>query len=320
MTKEVFIIADIGSNHRKDLKTAIKQIGRVAECGVNAAKFQLFSEHELYGTGEKALCMPVDWLPELKKACDASGIEFMCSAFSVEGIEKVNQFVSKHKIASCEMKHVDMIEAAKKSGKQTIISNGAAHVDEVLELLNYCDSQEFKPWILECVAAYPASPYDYNLTGLPEYEDRTGRCGLSDHTTTTQLILPAIQGGASVFEVHADCVHGPKTPDSPVSLNYVGLALYVGSVREAMKRHENDLEKRPMPSEQGITTQHRRRLKITKTVIPGETLKKGLNYGIYRSKKDDAKAGPPEMWHIFEGKPCKQPKNPGDGLWVDDIK
>lgn len=318
--REFFIIADIGSNHRSDIDIATKQIERAAECGVNAVKFQYYSELELYGSGSARPSIQDDYLEKLKTICDENKVEFMCSAFSAEGIAKLDPLVKRHKIASCEMKDPEISKAAFKTGKQVIVSTGAAHFEEIEKIIHQAKISANKELcLLECVAAYPAHPMDYNLTTIPRYIEMGIKTGISDHTVSLNLVQPAVQFGATVFEVHADLVKGAATPDTPVSLDYSSLSRYREYVYECANRHHKDMLKRPAASEREITMKYRRRLKVTKELPVNTKLVYRDNYGSYRSSTDDAKAHAPEEWQKYDGKICRHAKKVGDPLYLDDI-
>src|SRR3990167_4306805 len=144
----VFIIAEAGSNWfagevpsegagTLQFARAWALIEAAAEAGADACKFQVFSSASVYapqaGAFEnlgdvnalfKKLEMPKEWLPDLAAHCAKHEVEFMASVFSIEDLRAVNPFVRRHKIASYELGHRELIKAALDTGKEVIVSTG----------------------------------------------------------------------------------------------------------------------------------------------------------------------------------------------------
>lgn len=190
-----------------------------------------------------------------------------------------------------------------------IVSTGASHERE----LAFCNSfQEYA--LLECVAAYPAVPWDYNSVAISKF---AGTFGVSDHTVDGTASLAAIWCGASIFERHFDGLGGDPTPDSPVSATQHQMKDYVDAIRALY--HRRDGVKRPRQSEDDMLLRHRRRIIATRDIAAGEKLVRNENYGIYRSKVEDRNAAAPEMVALFDGHVAKRDIKRGDGLWFTDI-
>ena len=154
-----YIIAEVGSNWlSEEPYLAIQHIIQAKECGCDAVKFQLFNSVELYGYRVKALdqyALPQQWLGLLKEECDKHKIDFMCTAFSPEGLKLVDPLVRAHKIASSDMKYVQLLDAAESTGKPILWSTGGATMNEIEQMWR----PEFIP--MECVANYPAETKHY---------------------------------------------------------------------------------------------------------------------------------------------------------------
>ena len=336
LDKGPFVIADVSSNHRGSLDLALEHVTAAKKAGASAVKFQLYRHEDLYGVPapeghERTYEMNPEWLYPLKQKCDETGIEFMVTPFSPGAVTLVNNFVRIHKLASSEMKHVQMLDALKATGKPIIVSTGGAHFSEIWNEEQNPVTREFK-WcllrhlagckvtLLECVANYPAEPQDYNLTAMNSWRKHGVEVGISDHTVGNVIAAQAARVGATVFEKHFDCALGDKeeTPDSMVSASRSELKAYIEMIHRHM-RLPRDLQKRPEFQDQ-MALKWRRKLKVTKDLKAGDTLKMNENFGIYRSLEDDGHAGPPEAWPFFEGKRVKKDMKPQDGLWTTDVE
>src|SRR5688572_30128176 len=126
LSAKPYFIAEVGSNWGS-LDDCFKSIQLASAAGADAVKFQLFDQHALYGVDRDVALSGVldpEWLPKLKQKANSVGIDFMCSAFSPELVDAVDPYVHAHKVASCEMTHVRILEKLRHIGKPVILSTG----------------------------------------------------------------------------------------------------------------------------------------------------------------------------------------------------
>jgi sialic acid synthase SpsE len=339
--KAPFIIADAGSNWcttnnpSDNLIMAKRHIHDAAKAGCSAVKFQYFTDKELYGMeGPNKYHLPSDWLIDLAAYASSQSIEFMCTAFSEDGYRFINAFVNIHKVASSEMKHVEILKELARTNKPFLISTGGAHEQEVQGISQYLFGMAKEPRadfaFLECVANYPADPSDYNLKVLEtkitviSENDEMAICpyiGVSDHTKSNVVALTSVGLGAKIFEKHFTAFDQAwaQTPDMPVSIGPVAMSQYVQDIKTAFKAL-GDGRKVPRGTEKDMTMRWRRRLKVIEPIKEGQILKFGKNFGIYRSIKEDAVAGPPEMWKAFDGLTVNKDLEPGDPVWHSTVE
>jgi len=143
----VYVIAEAGMNHDGSLGNAIRLAEVAAGTGVDAVKFQLhdaaaetthdapsppyFQHESRWEYFERTAFTDEQW-SALKAACDAAGIEFLCSAFSVEALERLERIgVARHKIPSGEVTNLALIEAAAATGKPVLVSSGMSSLAEL---------------------------------------------------------------------------------------------------------------------------------------------------------------------------------------------
>lgn len=320
-----FIVAEVGSNWRT-LDDCLMSIRASKACGADAVKFQAFTHEALYGSpmryddiGDALLkgVLPLEWLPRLKAEADKVGIEFMCSAFSPELLRAVNPFVNIHKIASAELTHVRLLEAARDSGKPVFLSTGASGQADIAQARVTLAAHPMGPTpviLMYCVAAYPAR--EVNLALIPVMRSHFGSLvGYSDHSLDARTIpQAAIHHGACVLEKHVTFIEG-DTPDSAHSITSGEFERMVLSLRG------NPVDRIGFTSEeQPMILRHNRRLIATRDIRPGETLEEGVNFGIYRSLKDDTKALSPFAIAKVHGRTAKGAIAAGDGIGPGDIE
>jgi N,N'-diacetyllegionaminate synthase len=325
-----FIIAEVGSNW-KSFDDCKHSISMAKQCGADAVKFQAFDFKSLYGMplievistrsaeefptqfetrGPGAL--PINWLPKLKEKADACGIEFMCSAFSPELVEAVDPFVNVHKVASAELTHVRILEKLRTLGKPVILSTGASGIQDIQNALKALGST---PVILMyCVSAYPAQ--EVMLETIEKLKAQFNLLvGYSDHSSDV-LHIPVEsvrKYGACVLEKHFTAFDF-DTPDRPHSL-------MVDQFKRMVLRIDGKLNPAIGASleEQAMLKKHNRRLIATRDIAQNEMLNEGVNFGIYRSLREDTHALSPWCIDQVNGKSALKSIQAGEGIGPGDV-
>lgn len=250
-TPKAHIIAEIGSNcfkyHSADqnFKMALMQIDSAREAGATAVKFQMFTSEELWGPEckdkvfaklQNRFALPPHWLHDLKIRCRKSGMDFLCSGFSIQGFRNISPYVQTHKLASPEATSKPLVEFLMAQPKPVIASLGCMRQSIITPFLD--SLRPGKDIILECVSEYPASEYQYDLVKMVQYHRHYDfPWGISDHTKGNTLAKYARSMGAEYFEKHVDFYLGigRDTPDSGVSVNAQQFADYVKSIQSVRK-------------------------------------------------------------------------------------
>src|SRR3954465_6687591 len=102
--ERVNVIAEAGMNHDGSLGNAIRMAEVAAECGADAIKFQLhdaeaettrdapsppYFRHESRWEYFRRTAFTDEQWHRLKRACDEARIEFLCSVFSREAVDRL---------------------------------------------------------------------------------------------------------------------------------------------------------------------------------------------------------------------------------------
>ena len=77
--------------------------------------------------------MPLDWTEDLKNECKKNNIDYFTSPYSLDFIDKLNQYVSAWKVGSGDITFHESIEKMAKTNKTVIIATGASEISEVVE-------------------------------------------------------------------------------------------------------------------------------------------------------------------------------------------
>jgi N,N'-diacetyllegionaminate synthase len=253
----VLVIAEAGMNHDGSLGNAIRMAEVAAECGADAVKFQLhdaraettrdaptppyFQQESRWEYFQRTAFTDEQWRA-LKDACDAAGIEFLCSAFSLEALERLEALgVARHKIGSGEVTNVDLVRAAAATEKPVLLTSGMsswAELDAAVEAAGQ------NVTVLQCTSAYPTPPERVGLNVLAELRDRYRKpVGFSDHTLGTAAALAAVALGAVVVEKHVTLSRELYGPDAALALEPYELEELVDGIREIETMLANPVDK-----------------------------------------------------------------------------
>jgi pseudaminic acid synthase len=288
----VYVIAELSANHNQDCEQAARILKAAKQAGADAIKLQTYtpdtitirSDGELFRIGGGTLWdgrtlydlygeahTPWQWQPKLKQVADDLDLDLFSSAFdasAVDFLERMN--VPAHKIASCELVDIPLIQKMAKTGKPLIMSTGMAtveEIDEAMQAARAAGASEIA--LLKCTSAYPAPPEEMNLRTIPELSRRFGvPVGLSDHTMGIAAPVAAVALGACIIEKHLTLSRSDPGPDSAFSLEPNEFKAMVDAVRVAEKALG---EVRFGPSAKEVASRNfRRSLFVVENVKRGE--------------------------------------------------
>ena len=254
-------VAEVSSNHHRDLDRCLGFIRTAAEIGCDAVKFQLFRIRELFAPetlqertellAREAWELPVAFLPDLAACCREAGIQFSCTPFYLKAVEELLPFVDFYKIASYELLWEDLLTESARTGKPVVLSTGMATLPEVEHAVSVLHRAGCKDLtLLHCVSSYPVRPNDCNLAAISTLRDAF-KCpvGWSDHSVQPDVIYRAVhRWGAELIEFHLDLEgKGPEFATGhcwlPAQIQPVIASVRVGVAADG------DKEVRPAPGE-----------------------------------------------------------------------
>lgn len=258
---EIDFIAEVSSNHSKDLSRTLAFIDASAEIGCSTVKFQLFRVDELFApevlSRSKVLQsrreweLPLSMLDPIASRCNERGIRFMCTPFFLNAVDELESFVDAYKIASYELLWDDLLRAVARTGKPIVLSTGMATVGEIQHAVEILKGEGCSmPTLLHCTSSYPTPYKDANLSAMQTIRNATGcRVGWSDHTVKASVINRAIhKWNATTIEFHLDL----DGEGDEFAAGHCWLPKQIGSVitetREALEA-DGDGVKEPVPSE-----------------------------------------------------------------------
>src|SRR5690606_723611 len=179
----LFVMAEIGLNHNGDPALALALVDAAHRAGASAVKLQMFHADRLVAAAAPSPAhVKSDSLRELfalyeldLEACAAiverarsHRLAVVVTAFDETMVDDLAAMgVDAFKIASGDVTHLALIEAAARTGRPLIISTGMSDADEVLRAVD-CARGAGATAIaaLHCVSAYPVPGAQQNLRGV----------------------------------------------------------------------------------------------------------------------------------------------------------
>lgn len=219
------IIAEAGVNHEGSMETARRLIDEAREGGAHAIKFQTYkaatlasrhspaywdttkeptaSQYELFKRHDKFWKNEFE---ELKRHCDAAGIEFMSTPFDVESAGFLNDLMDVVKISSSDITNKPFIRHLCALGKPVILSTGASQPYEIMEAVSWIEESGVPLALLHCVLNYPTLDENAGLGMISSLRRLFPHLiiGYSDHTMPGDMTVlkTAALLGARILEKH----------------------------------------------------------------------------------------------------------------------
>ncbi|MBS0660044.1 MAG: N-acetylneuraminate synthase family protein [Verrucomicrobia bacterium] len=293
-----YFIADIAANHDGDLPRAKSLIRLAAEAGANAAKFQHFTAATIVSDyGFKSLggqqshqsrwkksvfevyadaSLNADWTAELKAECDAVGIDFFTSPYSLALVDQVTPHVSAFKVGSGDITWLEIIRHMAARGKPLLLATGASTLDDVVRAVDAALALTPQVALMQCNTNYTASLENFGfiqLNVLRTYREMYPGMilGLSDHTPGHATVLGAVALGGRVIEKHFTDDTTRIGPDHAFSMDPLTWREMVDRTRE-LEQALGEGVKRVEANELQTVVLQRRCIRAKKFLAAGSTL------------------------------------------------
>jgi len=247
-----FVIAEAGSNHNGDLKTAKELIDAAADAGADAVKFQTFRADNLYADDRERvdepedstytllenLEQPYEWIPELHEYCQSRDIQFMSSPFDEQSAQKLSEYTPAFKVASFTISHHPFLKELAQYDKPVIMSTGAHTHEEVKEAVTVLQESGIEDIaLLHCISSYPTPLDEINVRAVETLQKEFETVvGFSDHTTNPATAPAAsVALGASIVEKHFTLDKEMEGPDHSFALEPSELTKMISTIRKTEK-------------------------------------------------------------------------------------
>ena len=260
----VFIIAEIGANHRGNIENALKLIEKAALAGADAVKFQHLEHRaiasdisidtkwngkkdfktlaEFYKDSE----IPYKWTEKLINHAKKHNIMFLSTPFDKKAVDLLEKYnVSAYKVSSYEMTDDMLLTYIAQKGKSIIISTGMAYLEEVAHAVRVVqEAGNNNIALLHCVSIYPPKSFsDLNLRAIETLAQAFKLpVGYSDHSEPPYVAgaVAATALGACIIERHFTDTQKGESHDDPNSMEFSHFEKMVKEIRNT----ENALSKK----------------------------------------------------------------------------
>jgi sialic acid synthase SpsE len=284
----MFVIAELGLNHNGDTDLAMRLVEAAAEAGASAIKLQAFRADRLIAVDAPGPAhVEGGSLRELFRTFELSttdyrrivaharrvGIGVLVTAFDVETVQAFDAMgVDAFKIASGDLTHMALIEAAARTRRPVVISTGMSEQADVDDALDWAVGAGARALaVLHCVSAYPTPDDQQNLRAIATLAHRCRvPVGLSDHGMGRDAAVMAFTLGATLYERH---LHLPGTGaiDAAVSSTPEQLRDIVQAV-ERCRTALGHGRREPMPAEVANVHPSRRGLYAARALRAGDVV------------------------------------------------
>ena len=274
----VFVIAEVGSNHNRELSQAKELIDVTAETGADAVKFQLFKADVLApDVGEvheavKAAELPRQWVPELADYSRKRGLIFFASPFDDEAVDCLAAVgVPAYKVASSETTNLPLLNYMAARGKPMLISTGMCDLADIHEAIEVVHSEgNADITLFQCTALYPTEPRHSHLRGMDTLRSAFGLpVGLSDHTLDNVVPVAAVARGACQIEKTLTLSRNLPGPDHGYALEPAEFKRMVEAIRVTEEALGSPI-KTMLPEESVLA--RRECIRATRDIGAGEVL------------------------------------------------
>lgn len=274
----VFIVFEAGPTHT-GLESAKQLANYAKQAGADAIKFQIadfnrlirdrslqFSyeavdaqgnifpvTEPLYDIWQRRWMPPEDWRT-LKAHCDAIGICFFATIFSIEDVDLVRSMgVHSLKIASQDTNYQDLIEYAAETGLPVQLDTGGNSLGEVERAVDWIRERSNDRIVVNhCPSGYPARLESIHLRMIRTLQDIFPYpVAFSDHNPGWEMDVAAVAVGADIIEKTITLDRTQRSCEHMFSLEPAEMAQFVQVIHSVetalgMERRVIDPEQRQM--------------------------------------------------------------------------
>ncbi|WP_136669285.1 N-acetylneuraminate synthase family protein [Flavobacterium sp. H122] len=310
---EVYLIAEIGQAHEGSLGILHSYIDAVASTGVQAIKFQMHiaeAESSLYEPFRvkfsledqtrydywQRMGFTLEQWKEIKKHCDEVGLDFICSPFSNQAVDWLEEIgVKYYKVGSGEVNNLLLLEKITGTKKPVIISSGMSSYEELDCTVAFLKERNVAFSILQCTTSYPTQPEQFGFNVIRELKEKYGvPVGFSDHSAKVSTNIAAVALGAEILEFHVVFDRRMFGPDTKSSLLIDEVSQLVEDVNAVYKAIQHPIDKSNNKQFSELKSIFEKSLAINKDLPKGHCLtfedleaKKPKGHGIEALKFQD---------------------------------
>ncbi len=239
----VYIIAEIGINHKGNLKLCKKMIHSAKKNGADAVKLQIAVPEYSYSSNTtsfkifKKNQLNTKQLINIKNYCKKKNITLFATPCDFQSLEIIKKLkFPAIKISSGLLTNLPLIQKAIETKLPIIVSTGMAYYKEIESVIKFFKKKKTNNFaILKCTSLYPSPSKTVNLKSIKKLEKLRVTVGFSDHTQNNDACLAAVSLGAKIIEKHFTIDRKLKVPDQKISADPIQFKNLVNSIRNIEK-------------------------------------------------------------------------------------
>lgn len=258
------VIAEIGCNHKGEIKIAKELIDLAAQCEADYAKFQKRNPKELltkeqyeaphpnqmhaygktYGEHREFLEFTIEQHAELKSYCEKIGIGYATSVWDITSAKEIISLNPDFiKVPSACNNHFEMLKVLRDQYSGYVqISMGMTTKDEEQEIISFFEetgAAKDRVIIFSCTSGYPVPFEDIGMLEInrlyDNFENRVKEIGFSGHHLGIAVDIAAYTLGARWIERHFTKDRTWKGTDHAASLEPGGLGKLIRDLNATFK-------------------------------------------------------------------------------------
>ncbi|HRW20961.1 MAG TPA: N-acetylneuraminate synthase family protein [Bacteroidales bacterium] len=258
------VIAEIGCNHKGEIKIAKELIDLAAQCEADYAKFQKRNPKELltkeqyeaphpnqmhaygktYGEHREFLEFTIEQHAELKSYCEKIGIGYATSVWDITSAKEIISLNPDFiKVPSACNNHFEMLRVLRDQYSGYVqISMGMTTKDEEQEIVSFFEetgAAKDRVIIFSCTSGYPVPFEDIGMLEInrlyDNFENRVKEIGFSGHHLGIAVDIAAYTLGARWIERHFTKDRTWKGTDHAASLEPGGLGKLIRDLNATFK-------------------------------------------------------------------------------------
>ncbi|MBA2587452.1 MAG: N-acetylneuraminate synthase family protein [Alphaproteobacteria bacterium] len=290
LNQKVLVIAEIGNNHEGSFALAEEMIGKAAESGADAVKFQTIIPELFVSRADSARLerlkkfqFSFDQFASLANTARKAGVIFFSTPFDLESARFLNTIQPLFKIASGDNNFYPLLEEVASFGKPMVVSTGLAGMDQIRKSYDRIQTvwarNKVSPGLalLHCIASYPAPPSQANLGAIAALKAAfpDAVIGYSDHVMGIGAATAAVAAGARVVEKHFTLDKNYSDfRDHQLSADPADMRAMVEAIRETSAMLGTG-EKIPQACEADLAVAARRSIAAARDLAAGTTVTQG---------------------------------------------
>ena len=275
----VFVIAEIGTNHKGDVKIAKELITVAKSAGCDAVKLQKKDIEKIYtkefldsylespwGNTQREMRLHREFsdkqISQIVKHARKVGIPLFFSCWDIGSQKQMRKFKTKYnKVASAMLTHHKLLETIAEEKKHTFISTGMSTMKDIEKAVKIFRKYKCPFELMHTNSSYPMAVNEANLRVIETLKNKFKcKVGYSGHERAGYLVcVAAVLVGATSIERHITLDHTMYGSDQPASLEPDGLFRLVRDIR-VLEEILGDGKKRIWDSEKPIMKKLRERL------------------------------------------------------------